>query len=59
MKKNKEKKIQCTANKAVIDPNQVPDLVVNSLAYKVLEQLKSNKELQQQYEADTGKSIFK
>lgn len=56
---NKNKKNQCAVSKAVIDPNKVPDLVVNSIASRVLENLKTNKELQAQYESATGKTIFK
>lgn len=58
-KKMKNKKNQCAGSKAVIDPNQVPDLVLNSLASRVLEKLKTDKKLQAQYEAATGKTIFK
>ena len=56
---NKKERNQCAGSKAVIDPNKVPDLVIKGIASRVLENLKTNKDLQAQYEAATGKSIFK
>lgn len=56
--KTKEKS-QLTDQKPVIKPETIPDSIINGIAYRVLEKLKTDKDLQAQYESATGKTIFK